>query len=180
MLLLEANKTHNGKFNGTVYSFVTPEKGIRANEERKRAAKLLQELSAKALPIDASTYDATRNRLTGWNGNKDVHGNRITVIEKPTSLKQVRIVNGLTPPMVYENAILIYPKGFITARGYSQDFTQLNFEVGVWNGELPLKILDLLIQRAPEGELVEGISIGSAGKSTVDKGLEELFKFLSK
>lgn len=180
MLLLDVNKTHNGKYNGTVYSFVTPEKGIRANEERKRAAKMLQELSSKALAIEPATYDAIRNRLVGWNGNRDVHGNRITGTEKPTSLKQVRIVNGLTPPMIYENVILVYPKGFITARGYSHDYTQLNFDVGVWNGELPSKILDLLIQRAPENELIEGLSVGTAGKSTVDKGLEELFKFLSK
>lgn len=180
MLLLDFIKTHNGKTNGSVYQFVTPDKGIRANDERKRAAKVFHDYSTKALPIDAATYDATRNRLVGWDGNKDVHGNRITKIEKPTSLKQVRRITTIAPPLVYENVILVFPKGFITARGYSQDFTQLNFEIGLWNGELPNKILDLLIQRTPTEEIVEGLSLGSSGKSTVDKGLEEVIKYLSK
>lgn len=180
MLLLSAHKTHNGTANGVVYRFCTPEKGLRANEERKRAARMLQELSAKALPIDAATFDAMNLRLSGWDGNKDVHGNRITLIEKPTSVKQVRINRQMNPPLVYENVILVFPKGFIYARGYSQDYTQLNFEVGTWKDELPNKILDLLCQREADLQNIEGTTVGSSGRSTVDKGLEEVIKFLSK
>jgi hypothetical protein len=179
MLLIEENKTFSNKQNGTNYHFCTPEKGLRSNEERKRAAKLLQEYCVNAFGTDGATFDAMVHRLVGWKANSDVHGNRLITREPVSVIKHVRIVDKIRPPLIYENVVIALPKGFIYARGFSQDPTQLNFVVGVYKGELPNKILDLLCQRVPEEALADEVVKATAGRSTVDKGLAEVIKFLS-
>lgn len=179
MLLIEQNKTFTGKHNGTNYHFVTPEKGLRLNEERKRAAKILTEQGLNAFATDGATFEAMVHRLVSWKANKDVHGNLIVTPEPVSTIKHVRINDKIRPTLIWENIVIALPKGFIYARGYSQDYTQLNFVVGVYKGELPNKIIDLLCQRAPEDSIADGLVKGSAGRSTVDKGLEEVIKFLS-
>lgn len=179
MLLIEQYPTFGNKQKGTNYSFCTPEKGIRVNEERKRAAAMFTELCKKAVATDGATFDALKNRLVGWKGNRDVHGNYLITHEQPSIIKNVRLVDKLRPPMHWENVIVALPKGFIYARGFSQDVTQLNFYIGVYKGELPAKILDLLCQRLPEEGLLDDTVKATSGRSTVDKGLAEVIKFLS-
>lgn len=172
------NSTYTGKTNGTNYHFYTPEKGLRQNDERKRAAKILQEYCVNAVGTDGANFEAMTNRLVGWAGNKDVHGNRLIRIEPVSVTKHVRILDKMRPPLIWENVIIALPKGFIYARGFSQDFTQLNFVVGVYKGQLPAKILDLLVQREPDEGLDEFVK-ATSGRSTVDKGLLEVIKYLS-